>query len=102
MISPPLTNPATYTVICGWHAPADTCDPPHLMSVVISHCGDPQEAADNACLYLIWKHQGAAEPWLVLAGQPSIFVPSAGIFDSEEYEESISFAGRVIEERDLS
>lgn len=43
-----------------------------------------------------------AEPWLVIEGEPSFSIPNGGIFDAEEFDETITFAGRVTLSRELS
>ena len=91
----------TFTVICRWYphnAAYNTC---HHIAVVIAHCENARDAANNACLYLIWDRQGMAEPWLVLEGRPSISSPVNGIFDADEYDETITFAGLIVAQQKL-
>lgn len=42
-----------------------------------------------------------AEPWLVLEGRPSISSPVNGIFDADEYDETITFAGLIVAQQKL-
>lgn len=63
---------------------------------------DAQDAANNACLYLIRDRQGAAEAVLVLEGQPTLSIPDGGIFDMEEYDDTVTFAGNVVSVQDLN
>jgi hypothetical protein len=92
----------TFSVICRWQPPGDACNPWEFIAVVIANCSDAQDAADNASLYLIWDRQGMVEPWLVIEGQPRLSIPQAGIFDAEEFAETITFTGRMISTRDFS
>lgn len=96
MPTPNAPRPRTFTVFCQWHPPGDACEPWQLIGIVIVGCLDEQDAANNACLYLIRDRMGEAEAVLVLAGQRCWFVPDNGIFDAEEYDEYISFAGRIL------
>ena len=70
--------------------------------MVIARCTNAQEAANNACLYLIWDRQGVAEPWVVIEGKPSLFIPDGGTFDAEGFDETITFFGKIISKRELS
>ena len=70
--------------------------------MVIAGRRDAQDAADEACLYLMWDRQGMVEPWLVIAGKPDLNIPHGGTFDTEEYGETITFARSVISTRELS
>jgi hypothetical protein len=98
---PNATCPDTFTVICRWHPPGDVCAPREFISVVIARCTDAQDAANNACLYLIWARQGMAEPRLVIEGKPSLSIPDGGTFDAEEFVETITFTGKIISKRKL-
>jgi hypothetical protein len=101
----PKANPIgslTFTVICRWHPPGDACEPWQFIAVVIARCSDAQDAANNACLYLIWDRQGMAEPWLVIEGEPSLSIPDSGTFDAEDFDETITFTGRILSKRELS
>ena len=102
MPKPNAKRPDTFTVICRWHPPGDACEPWQFIAVVIARCTDAQDAANDACLYLIWDRQGIAEPWLVIEGKPSLFNPDGGTFDAEEFEETITFSGKIISKRELS
>lgn len=93
--------PNTFTVICRWYPPNADHKPCHHIAVVIANCDNARDAANNACLYLIWDRQGMAEPWLVLEGKPSLISPVNGIFDANEYEETITFAGQIISQQKL-
>ena len=95
-------QPRTFTVICHWHPPSDACEPWQSISVVIAGCLDEQDAANNACLYLIRERQGEAEAWLVIKGKPSLFVPDGGTFDAEEFDDTITFAGKIVSKQELS
>ena len=95
------TQPGTFTVICRWHPSGDACESWQFIAVVIADCIDPQDAADNACLYLIWERQGMSEAWLVIEGKPGLSIPNGGVFDAEEFDETITFAGRIISNCEL-
>ena len=96
------TRPNTFTVICRWHPPGDACEPWRFVAVVIARCTDAQDAADNAGLFLIWDRQGMAEPWLVIDCAPELFTPHGGTFDADEFDETITFTGKIISTRELS
>jgi hypothetical protein len=91
----------TFTVICRWHPPGDACEPWPFIAVMIAGCLDEQDAANNACLYLIWDRQGLAESWLVIEGSPTLFVPDGGILDAEEFDETITFGGRIVSYQEM-
>jgi hypothetical protein len=59
-----------YTVICQWHPDVDACDNGQSVAVVLRNDFDAKDAANEACLYLIWKRQGRAQPLLVIEGAP--------------------------------
>jgi hypothetical protein len=94
--------PDIYTVICRWRPDCDACEPWQAVSVTIRNRGDAQDAANNACLYLIRDRQGAAEAVLVMEGEPILSIPDGGIFDAEEYDDIVSFAGDIVSAQDLS
>lgn len=89
-----------YTVICHWHPGGDACEPWQWVAVVITDVVDAQDAADNACLFLIRDRQGQAEAKMVIEGSPELFDIHGGVFDAEEYDETITFGGRIISVRD--
>lgn len=91
----------TFTVICRWNSSDDACEPWQFIAVVIARCADAQDAADNACLYLIWDRQGMAEPWLVIEGKPNLSIPHGGTFDAEQFDETITFSGKIVSKREL-
>jgi len=91
------TKNQLYTVICNWHPGADACDNWQTVAVVLHNSFDEKDAANEACLFLIWKRQGKAQPLLVIDGAPKLTVPCDGIFDAEEYDETITFArGKIV------
>lgn len=96
MPTPNAGRRRTFTVFCQWHPPGDACEPWLLIGVVIHGCLDEQDAANNACLYLIRDRMGQAEPLLVLAGRRRWCVPDVGVFDAEEYDDCITFAGTIV------
>lgn len=102
MAKPNGKKPHTFSVICRWHPPGDACEPWQFIAVVIARCNDAQDAANNACLYLIWDRQGMAEPWLVVEGEPSLSIPDSGTFDAEEFDETITFNGKIVSKRELN
>ncbi|OGT80819.1 MAG: hypothetical protein A3H91_02230 [Gammaproteobacteria bacterium RIFCSPLOWO2_02_FULL_61_13] len=91
----------TFAVVCRWHPPGDACEPWQFIAVTIAQCTDAQDAANNACLYLIWDRQGMAEPWLVIEDKLDLSIPGDGTFDAEEFDETITFTGRVVSKREL-
>jgi len=90
------------TVICRWCPPGAASDSWQTVAVTIRNRGDAQDAANNACLYLIRDRQGAAEAVLVMEGEPILSIPDGGIFDAEEYDDIVSFAGDVVSAQDLN
>jgi hypothetical protein len=101
----PIREPAvrdTLTVICRWHPPGDGFGPGQFIAVVITHCDDTLDAADNAGLFLIWDRQGMAEPWLVIDGQADVFIPHGGVFDADDFDETITFTGKIVSVGELS
>lgn len=82
-----------FTVICQWHPGVDACDNWQTVALVLRNDFDAKDAANEACLFLIWKRQGQAQPLLVIEGAPKLTVPGDGVFDSEEYDETITFLG---------
>lgn len=93
-------NSDCYTVICKHHSGVDACDDWQWVTVVIKGVDDAQDAANNACLYLIRDRQGQAEAALVIKGNPKLFDIDGGIFDAEEYDETITFAGKIVSVRE--
>ncbi len=90
-------NNRTYTVICQWHSGVDACDNWHTAAVVLQNDFDAKDAANEACLYLIWDRQGQAQPLLVIEGAPKLTVPDNGIFGAQEYDDTITFAcGKIV------
>jgi hypothetical protein len=91
------TKNRLYTVICQWHPGLDACDNWQNVAVVLRNDFDAKDAASEACLFLIWKRQGQAHPLLVIEGAPKLTVPSDGVFDAEEFDETITFArGKIV------
>lgn len=91
-----------YTVICQWHPGIDACDNWQTVAVVIRNDFDAKDAANEACLFLIWKRQGNAQPLLVIEGAPKLTAPGDGVFDAEDYDDTITFArGKIVSCRDL-
>ena len=86
-----------YTVICQWHPGIDACDNSQTVAVVLRNSFDAKDAANEACLDLSWERQGQAQPLLVIDGAPKLTVPSAGVFDADEYDDTITFArGKIV------
>ncbi|MCX7824197.1 MAG: hypothetical protein N2689_01390 [Verrucomicrobiae bacterium] len=88
-----------YTVICKWRPGLDACKPRQWVMVAIQDVEDAQDAADNACLFLIRHRQGQAEAKLVIEGAPRLFDVHGGVFDAEEYDETITFNGKIVSVR---
>jgi len=85
-----------FTVICQWQPGTTARGCSHTVVVVLRSDFDARDAADEACLFLIWQRQGQAQPLLVIEGVPRLTVPGAGIFDAAEYAETITFAREII------
>jgi hypothetical protein len=94
--------PIIRTVICRWCPPGTASDSWQTVAVTIRNRGDAQDAANNACLYLIRDRQGAAEAVLVMEDEPISSIPDGGLFDAEEYDGTVTFAGDVVSAQDLS
>jgi len=90
-----------YTVICRWLAFGEPKDGWRLIAVAIGGMADAQDAANNACLYLIWKQQGQVELCCVIPGMPKLFIPDEGNFDAEWYDDVITFAGTILAHNEL-
>jgi len=73
----PQSPPDIYTVICRWCPPGAALDSWQTVAVRIRNRMDAQDAANNACLYLIRDRQGAAEAVLVLQGEPALPILAA-------------------------
>lgn len=96
------TKTRLYTVICQWHPGIDACDNWQTVAVVLRNSFDAKDAANEACLYLLWDRQGQAQPMLVIDGAPNLTVPNDGVFDTEEYDDTITFArGKIVSCRDF-
>jgi len=55
-----------------------------------------QNAANEACLFLIWRQPGIATALLVIEGQPLIHIPFDVLFDAQEYDETITFGAKIL------
>lgn len=91
-----------FTVICQWHPGADACNPWQTVAIALNVAGDAEDAANEACLWLLWKRMGEATASLVIPGLPKLHVPDEGEFDAEEYDDTISFGARIVSHCDLS
>lgn len=98
-IKPAGANP--FTVICQWHPGVDACDPWQTVAIALDVAGDAENAANEACRWLLWKCMGKATASLVIPGHPKLHVPDEGEFDAEDYDETVSFGARIISHRDL-
>ena len=90
-----------FTVICQWHPGVDACEPWQNVVVALTVAGDAEDAANEACLWLLWKRMGKATATLVIAGHPELHVPDDGEFDAEEYDDTVTFGAQVVSHRDL-
>jgi hypothetical protein len=91
-----LDDPKYYTVICHWQPDGDACQPWHTVAVGVKAIGGAQNAANEACLYLIWDRQGQAQAWLVIEGHHELYAPDNGVFDAQEYDEVITFGVEIL------
>jgi hypothetical protein len=89
-----------FTVICQWHPGIDACDNWQTIAVVLRNDFDAKDAANEACLYLIWDRQGQVQPLMVMEGAPKLTVPDNGIFDAQDYD-AVTFARKIISCHDL-
>jgi hypothetical protein len=99
------TKPAglnPFTVVCQWHPGVDACDPWQTVVVALTVSGDAEDAANEACLFLLWKRMGQATASLVMAGHPKLHVPDDALFDAEEYDDAVTFGAHIVAYRDLS
>lgn len=85
-----------YTVICQWHPGDDACDNWQTIVVVLRNDFDAKDAANEACLFLIWDRQGQVQPVLVIEGAPNLTVPDNAIFDGQEYEDVTFARGKIV------
>lgn len=96
------TKNRIYTVVCESHPSVDVCDNWETIAVVLRNDFDAKDAANEACLYLIWKRGGQAHPLLVIEGNPKLTLPDDGVFDAEDYDDTITFArGKIVSCRNL-
>ncbi len=98
------TKPAglkSFTVICQWHPGADACDPWQIVAIALNVVGDAEDAANEACLWLLWKRMGKATASLVIPGLPKLHVPDDGEFDAGEYDDTVTFGAQIVSHRDL-
>ena len=99
------TKPAglnPFTVVCQWHQGTDACDPWQTVAIALNVTGDAEDAANEACLWLLWKRMGKATASLVIPGHPKLHVPDDAEFDAEEYEDTISCGAQIVSHHDLS
>jgi hypothetical protein len=96
-----LSKSGPLVVICRWHPSPQDRESTRFIAVTICGLTDPQDAANNACLYLIWDRQGDAEACFVIQNTRNIYVADDGIFDVEEYDDYITFAGEIISSQEL-
>jgi len=54
------------------------CDNWRTVAIVLRNEFDAKDAANEACLFLIWKRQGRPQPLLVIEGAPKLRVPGEG------------------------
>ena len=85
-----------YTVICRWHAGVPACDSWQTMAVVLEVAGGAQDAANEACLFLIWRQPGMATAILVIEGHPPLYIPFDDLFDAQDYDETITFGAKIL------
>ncbi len=68
-----------------------------MISVVLYNQFDARDAANEACLFLIWHKQGRAQPLLVVDGNKLSTFSFKLVFDAEEYGETITFSrGNIV------
>jgi hypothetical protein len=91
----PTTN-QLFTVICRWNPDVNACDHWQTIAVVLRSNFGAKDAANEACLFLIWDRQGQAQPLLVFEGDPKLIALNGGIFDAQEYDETITFSRRIV------
>lgn len=87
-----------YTVICQWRDCELACEEWQTIAVVLNVGGSPQNAANEACLFLIWRQQGMAKALLVIEGRPRLHIPFDRLFDAQEYDETITFGAEIIDD----
>jgi hypothetical protein len=73
----------------------NACDNWQTVAVVLQNDFDAKDAANEACLYLIWDRQGQVQPVLVIEGAPNLTVPDNSIFDGQEFD-AVTFARKKI------
>jgi len=88
-------SPDGFTVVYRTHSGMDG-DSWQLVIIGITGVSDVQEAADNVGLFLIRNQGGQAEACLVMEGISHVFNVHGGIFDAEEYDETITYAGKIV------
>ena len=96
------SQPKSFTVLCQWHPGVDACDPWQTVVIALTFAGDAEDAASEACLYLLWKQVGQAVASLVIEGHPRFHVPDDAMFDAEEYDDAVTFGAKIVSSRSLS
>jgi hypothetical protein len=92
----PIKN-RLFTVICRWNSGSDACEIGQLFAIVLRNDFDAKDAANEACLYLIWDKQGWTQPLFVIEGEAKLTLTDTAIFDAAEYDETITFArGKIV------
>jgi hypothetical protein len=84
-----------FTVICRTRADENE-DKWKRVAVSITGVCDAQDAANNACLFLIYNRGGMAEASFVAEGLPRLSSVDGGIFDAMEYDDYITHAGTIL------
>lgn len=85
-----------HTVLCQTHSGIDACDAWSDVAVVVRGAKNAQEAASNACLYLINEQGGKARATRVIDGNPKIVVPKSVVFDAQEGDDMAMLNGDVV------
>jgi hypothetical protein len=92
-----LRNSNLFTVVCHWRPGEDAKEGWRTVVVVIYNEFCAKDAANEACLFLIWEQQGQTQPLLVIAGAPKLEIPNAAVFDAQEYGDTITFSrGKIV------
>ena len=96
----PVPTETQYTIRCRWRPPKDhwNLKGSHWreMTVIMDHDGRPQDAANDACLYLIGQNRGKVVAVEVNGPRNQRHALQHGTFDWSWYDGVVTWDGDVI------
>jgi hypothetical protein len=91
-----------FMVFCRYRPRAGAAVPCRIMLVELVVSGDAENAANEACPYLLWKQMGQASGLLVVDAHSKCHIPEDAVFDAEEYDDCITFGAKILSENTLA